>query len=829
MIAVSVPMCRSSSSRSVRSPRAVGWRRLPALAFVVGFGAGQGAPARIAAQATGTDNRGTARVAARAVPSPESYLGFQVGADRKLADWNEVTGYLSALAQSSDRVRFDTLGSTTLGRPFILLTISDPDNLARLEQLWEVQSKLADPRRIRDAEERERLIRQGRTVVLITSSIHSTEVGGTQVPMRIAYRLASESTPDIRSILDNTIVLLIPSLNPDGVQLVVDWYESTLGKPWEGASPPFLYHHYVGHDNNRDWYAFTQVETRLAIRAHNTWHPEIVHDIHQQGQWGSRLFVPPWIDPYEPNVDPSLTAAINALGTDVAWALQRQGKMGVVVDATYDAWTPARAYQHYHGGVRILTETASANLASPIVVPFDSLRQGRGFHARKRSWNFPQPWPGGEWHLSDIVDYMEAGAFALLNHAARNREAWLRNFVAIGERAVAGWDRWPEAWVIPAGQEERDGLPELIRILRTGAVEIGKSEAAFRAGGREFGAGSYVVRMHQPYASFAQALLEVQHYPDLREYPGGPLRRPYDVTAQTLPLLLGVEAVPLREPLTVATRPVREPPPLHRVAPGLSGSNTVRVGLYQPWAPSMDEGWTRWIFDQYRVPYETVHNADIREGGLIGRFTAIVLASSSPTVLRDGRKAGTIPERYAGGLGEDGAVALREFVQAGGTLVALDQASLYAIEALDLPLRNLLADVERDEFYAPGSLVRLELDPSSRIAATMPAATAAWLQGGIAFQISAPAAKGQAETPSGPDTPSRGHRVSPNSVQVVGRYGRDPVLLSGWLQGSGRIAGKPALVEVRVGKGRVVLFGFRPQYRAQSVATYPLLFEALKE
>ncbi|MEJ2370025.1 MAG: M14 family zinc carboxypeptidase [Gemmatimonadales bacterium] len=442
-----------------------------------------------------------------------------MGADRKLADWTEITGYLAELANGSERVRIDTLGRTTLGRPFVVLTISDSPNLASLERIRETQLQLADPRRIRDPEHLE----------------------------------------ELNEILANTVVLLIPSLNPDGVDKVVAWYRSSLGTEWEGASPPFLYHHYIGHDNNRDWYAFTQLETQLTVdQVHNAWHPQIVHDIHQQGRYGSRFFVPPWIDPIEPNVDPMLVASGNALGSEIAWSLLREGKKGIVLNATYDAWTPARAYQHYHAGVRILTETASAKLATPVEVDPDELEVGRGFDPRERSWNFPVPWEGGSWHLADIVDYMEAGAFALLRHAARNREAWLRNFVGIGERAVAGWPSWPAAWIVPPavgdganGPWPAIGVARLIRVLRMGDVEVGRALEPFDAAGRRFPAGSYIVEMRQPYAAFAQTLLEVQRYPDRRAYEGGPLLKPYDVTAHTLPLLFGVEAVPVEEPLEV--------------------------------------------------------------------------------------------------------------------------------------------------------------------------------------------------------------------------------------------------------------------------------------
>jgi len=218
----------------------------------------------------------------------------------------------------------------------------------------------------------------------------------------------------------------------------------------------------------------------------------------------------------------------------MAAEMTAEGKSGVVIHNRYDGFTPARAYQHYHGGVRILSETASAQIATPVEVGWDDLRGGRGLDATVATWNFPWPWEGGEWGLPDIVDYMEAGVTALLNNAARNRRYWLENFYEINRRAVEGWDRWPEAWIIPGGQPNEAGLAYVLRILRTGDVEVFRAEQPFVADGESFPAGSFVIPMRQPYASFAQTMLEIQRYPDLREYPGGPPLRPYDVTAHTL-------------------------------------------------------------------------------------------------------------------------------------------------------------------------------------------------------------------------------------------------------------------------------------------------------
>lgn len=748
-------------------------------------------------------------VAAQDVPTPASHFGFEIGTDRQLADWTELSAYYDLLARSSPRVRVDTLGATTRGQPFVMLTITSSGNHQRLSELRDVQMRLADPRRVSGPEELERLLDTGRTVVLITHAIHSTEVGSHQVAARLAHRLASSDEPRVREILDNVILLQIPSLNPDGTEWVSDWYNRWVGTEYEGASLPWLYHQYVGHDNNRDWYAFTQVETRHAILgAHNAWHPQIVHDIHQMGGSGARIFFPPYIDPIEPNVDPGLVTAVNQLGTYMAAELTAQGKEGVVVNAIYDAYTPARAYQHYHAGARILSETASARLATPVRLEREEIGGGREYDAAVATWNHPLPWEGGEWGLPQITDYMEAGAMALLTNAARNRRLWLENFYRIGERAVRGWEEWPRAWVIPAGEmrENPTGTGYLLRILTTGDVEVRRARDAFTAAGERFAAGSWVIPMSQPYASFAQTLLESQEYPDLREYPDGPPKRPYDVTAHTLPLLMDVEAIPVEERIQVA---VSDPIPLHedveyRLPASLRGEAAPRIAVYKPWGEPMEAGWTRWVFDQHELAYDTLHAADVRTGDLASRYDVLLLQSQGRESLLNGYPADRMPPDYRGGLGQEGGRALVDFVRNGGRLVAVEEATELAIDLFELGLSNAVERLPSAEFYVPGSILRVDLEEDHPLTRGMDIETPAWFwRSSRAFDITDP------------------------TIRAVAWYGEGNPLLSGWILGPERLAGKAAIVEARVGRGSVVLFGFQPNYRAQSVATWPLLFNAL--
>jgi Zinc carboxypeptidase len=796
------------------------------------------------------------------VPAPDKVLGFKIGEDRKLANWDRFLEYFRSLAAKSDRIKIEELGKTTLKRPFIMATISSAENLKRLDEFKEIQRKLADPRLLKPGSEINEMIRMGKTIVVITCSIHSTEVGGTFTATELAYRLVSDNTH--AQILDNVILLLVPSLNPDGTDLVADWYRKTLGSPAEGTSPPELYHHYTGHDNNRDWYAFTQVETQLTVdKILNAWHPQILHDVHQMGGTGARFFVPPYIDPWEPNIDPAIIAGVSALGSSMAWELTGQGKSGVVINGIFDAWTPARAYAHYHAALRILSETASARLATPVDVPFNRLRAGNNYDAKISSWNFPKPWQGGRWTLRDIIDYQSAGALALLNHAARYRELYLRNFYEISRRAVEA-KGLPYAFILPEPEvpkslaeafkrlnrglenitgtkEEKheksedlvkqitsepstgdeviyyyktEGLDRLLGILRRGGVESMRATKDFVADGKTYPAGAHIILMKQPYGAFAKALLEDRIYPDLREYPDGPPQRPYDVTAHNLSLLMNVKAVMVKEPFEVVANP--EPIALviqSRVRP----NSGVRLAMYKNYLPSMDEGWTRWLFDQYKFPFKSLLDAEARAGDLNSKYDAIIIPDQSVTALADGLSAktgesssegesvGSYPAEYTGGLGEAGIKSLRDFVEAGGTLITLNNASNFAIEKLALPVRNTLKGVSVRDFYCPGSILRTQLEQSSPLTFGLEKESIAWFENSPAFEVT--------------DT---------NSSKVIARYpeSNNP-LLSGWILGDRLIRGKAALVEVKIGKGRVILFGFRPQYRAQSLATMPLLFNAI--
>ena len=775
-----------------------------------------------------------------AVPTPESHFGHRMGEDRQLLDWSKVVSYFYALEKSSDRIKVREYGKTTEGRPMIAGFIASPEILKQLEKYHVIQSKLADARKTPQAEA-ERLATEGKTVVLITCSIHSTEVASTSTAVEFAYKILTDDKPKFKAIRDNVILILAPSINPDGVDIVTKWYRKTLGTPFEGTSPPELYHKYVGHDDNRDWYMFSQAESRAVVgQLQNVWHPQIVYDVHQQGPYASRLFVPPWMDPIDPNVDPIISQLSNSVGMNMAADLTAAGKKGIAVNAMYDFWTPARHYQSYHGGLRILTESASAKLATPLEVKPDEIQSNAlGYNPRERSWNYLEPWMGGTWKQRDIVDYQLIAFESLLYQAAIRREDFLRAFYEVGRKAVSRAD--VSAFVIPKEQFDPGAARKMVETLAFGEVEVERARDSFMAGGTRYSAGSLVIRMNQPYSSYAKTLLERQKYPDLRLYPGGPPKRPYDVTAQTLPLLMGVRVDTVEAAFEVKTDPVttfafdidhartggalaasdietwkvvnkawKAGRPVWRDASsgdffltageGRRAVAKPRIGLYKGFVPSMDEGWTRWLLEEFGFDYVSPGNAELQSKGLRGKVDVIVFPDQPAEQIANGFGQRAMPEEYTGGLGSSGAEALKAFLNDGGTVVLLNHSTAYA-KTLGVDVKSSIEGASNKDFYSPGSMLNVGLDIKHPLAYGLPASIAIWSEG-------SPAWEGVA------------------SGSVVAKYPDAGVLASGWLLGEKLLTGRAALLDVPVGKGRVVMFGMRPQYRAQSYQSFKLFFNS---
>lgn len=790
---------------------------------------------------------------AATIPSPKSVLGFTPGDDRTVADWSQITDYFARLDRSSDRVSVQTLGQSTLKRPLIVAVISARENILALPKYKEIQQQLADPRKVTQDAQRDRLIADGKVVVTISCSIHSTEIVASQMSMQLAYELATAQDPETQAILQNTILLLIPSPNPDGIDIVANWYRKTLGTPYEGKEPPELYHHYAGHDDNRDWFMLNLKETQLVTRLlWHDWFPQIVYDVHQQGPNGSRFFIPPFYDPPNPNISPLLLRQVGLMGHKIAADLQAAGFKGVLTNALYDTWWHGgfRTAPYFHNSIGILSEAASARLMTPNTVTAEQLSRAtaRGMrNATEAMTNFPDPWQAGAWRPRDIMNMEMIAARSILSMASKFRADYLHNFYELGRKNIQLPMNKGEtiAYMVPAGQARDEAVAKMIGTLVDQGVEVFRLDrelhvvfdhqtlqrtnpvterlGTYKIAGQltemhEVPLGSYIIFLNQPQRTNVEALFEPQIYPN-RLTAQGEAERPYDVAGWTLPLQMGIEAHAV-----VAIRETASEQRLTKVTDGKqvradlalplqSGDESpirnpvkqpVRVGIYKGWMSNMDEGWTRFVFDTFNVPYSSVRDADMRRGELNAKFDALILPSQQSNQIINGNAAGTFPAEYTGGMTEAGTKNLKEFVTNGGMLICFDDSCDLAIKQFNLPLRNVLDGVRSSEFYCPGSIVSLELDNRNPVATTLTPTLPAYFINSSAYTAAADA-----------------------NVRVIARYAKENVLLSGWLLGEDKLRGQIALAEVGVGKGRVVLFGFRPQHRGQSWGTLPLIWNVL--
>ena len=863
----------------------------------------------------------TARLAAfprqaPAMQTPEKFLGFRVGADTKLARWDKIVDYMRLVSTASDRVRFRELGKSTQGNPFIALEISSAENLKKIDYYRGLERRLYFRDGTPTDAQRDEIFQAGKAVVIVTCNIHSTEIGSSQMVLDLVYRLATDNSPRVQHVLNNVILLLVPSLNPDGQIMVVDWYNKNLGTEFEPSSMPWLYHQYVGHDNNRDMYMFTQKESQLTAKLlWQDWYPAVWLDEHQQGNSGARIFVMPATDPINPNVHPLIYRWNGLFGQTQGAALEAAGKDGIIYNATYtNFWQGAMAWSGWwHNQIGLLTEVASVRIASPTdqrraemgrpPAPAAGEGGGRGGGGRGGDaggmmaaptdvmprTEYPRPWLGGHWTLRDIVDYELIATMATLELAADQRETLLRQIYEVNRATMeAGKKGDPAAIVVtPSTQHDPAAAYRLIGRLQMGGVDVYQADAAFKGDDKDYPAGSFVIPMTQVFARYAKDMLEKQTYPEVRRGgPNSPPDPPYDVTSWSLGMLLGVDVTFVKKPIGEGVRltKVNDEPKIagavtgagkHFVfdytgpdgatainrllkdgarvnlvqtqdasgqhsrievtgatpklmqtiassvglqiraddklaAPGSGKSIALkapRLALYQPWSGNMDEGWTRWVIEQYEFPYTSVHNAEIRAGKLRDKFDVILFADQQPTSIIRGTEAASVRPEYRGGIGEEGVKALKAFVAQGGTLVMLGNACDFAIDQFPLPVKNLKRGLSRDQQFAPGTIMRIQVDTAHPMGSGMDANT-------YGFYINSPFF-GLTEG------------FASQKTAVIARYPNADLVASGWLKGEELMTGRAAVVSVDLAPGRIVLFGLRPQHRAQTQATFPLLFNAI--
>lgn len=807
------------------------------------------------------------------MPAPREHFGFEPGDDYKLADYGQLISYFEKLAGSSDRIRLHRFGRSSLGKPLYAAFISDSANLRDLERYRLISRRLA----LGEAtpEEARQLARQGKTIVWIDSGLHATETAPAQHAPHLAYRLITQENEEVLRIRRNVILIQVPCINPDGLDMVAEWYRRNVGTPHENARLPWLYQKYAGHDNNRDYFMLNLEESRHVARMlFEEWFPQIVYNQHQSPPFPARIFVPPHAEPLNPNIQPAVAEGITLIGAAMRERFAREGKPGVLSYITFDGWwngglRTAPVFHNMHG---ILTETAGFAYATPRTYQASELpeRFANGLPTREPSIFYPMPWMGGRWTLRDAIEYMLTADMAILDLAARHSEDFLLKAWQMAQASIqAGRQGKPFAYVVPSEQWDRSSALEMLDRLKRAGIQIKRARAAFKAAGKTYGPGSWVLPAAQPFRSYLLDLMEPQKYPDMRAGDSSSPRRPYDIAGWTLPLQMGVKVERVDEPfdaelelvsdfpLPGETLDPRENAAFRTIAELLARGVRVlraadgaflpegpaanqkmskaawelrqpRVALYEPWTANSDTGWTQWLLDYYKVPHALLHNDDVQKGGLRQRFDALIFASQSAASILHGVRFGEAPAparetstapaeprsvqrpEYCGGIGVPGLAAVEEFVRDGGTLIAFDAATELPIAYFPLALRNTVRP-GAGAFQCPGSLLRVTVDTSHPLALGMPAEAIVFSTGGQAWDV----------------TLLPEYNKDERATTVVARYAKDKLLASGWVSGERQVLGKAALVEARYGRGRVVVFAFRPQFRGQSFGSFKFILNAI--
>ena len=492
-----------------------------------------------------------APLAAASLPAPEAVFGFRPGADYKLATYNQSVDYFKRIAASSRLVRLLEAGPTTEGRTMYFALVSSPDNLSKIDRYREIARRLAHPQGLTESEARQ-LARDGKAFVHVDGGLHSTEVAGPQHTPLLLYDLVSRaSDPDVRNILDNVVVMLWPTINPDGQQMVAEWYMKNVGTPYELSPLPQLYQEYVGHDNNRDAYMLNMIESRAIEHTWRQWEPQIIYTHHQSGPFPTRIWLPPFSEPVGREAPYLLSREVNMIGMAIAKGLEEHGQIGAThMGTAFDAWYPG--YIDYAPNFKNIaafwTETALYQYATPHTYTIDDFPPNMR-DLRPQSL-YSSPWPPGPWRLRDAVDYMETASLSVLEYAARYKESLLFDRYKAGVEQIAlGKKKPPFAYFVPQDQRDPVAAVELLRRLAFGGVRVSQLTAPLTSGADTFPPGTWVVPTDQEFAAMAREVLDVQTYPDLRQYPGGPPERPYDAAGWTLPLQMGVRVIAASEPL----------------------------------------------------------------------------------------------------------------------------------------------------------------------------------------------------------------------------------------------------------------------------------------
>ncbi len=826
------------------------------------------------------------------VTMPKAFFGYDIGDDYKLTPWTArdvpgegarkgITDYDRELQRTSNRVRVFPNGTSEMGRPMMLTVITSPENWAKIDQYKAINRKLADPRQVASDDEARALAAQGKAVYWVDAGIHATERTGAETLIQLSYELASGRDEWTLNLLKDVIVVIEGTINPDGLDIVTDWYYTYKDTPYVSSSPPY-YNKYNGHDDNRDFIRLSLKESQNSTQARFEWNPIMYTDLHQQQDL---LYLGMSSDPSNFAENPISNAELGSMSFFVISQMIAQGYRGVFTYDYADMWNPSynHMYTVMHNANGSWWELMGASYASPRTI-------NSGTHAGRRTWFNPQPYTVPmQWRLIDALNIQKDAVKNSLTWTMRNREDLLYNFYMKGKTNMSkATTEPPFGFVIPAGGGDNVDVTDLINTLVSGQhIEVDRATAPFTAEGQQFAAGDYVVRMNQPYGLYAKLLLTRQDFPMNALDPRNRTAS-YDNLAWTMGLMSDVKVTALASPLPagLSLAPVSGNVPyagtliggittdyavenqanngwavaLPRIwqTPNLGVSQVdvpfaaagrsfpagtfvvhtrgteadhlslkslvqetgltafsisgpvpsvalraPKVGLFKPNSSTMPEGWTRMRLDRAGFPYISLSAADLSGGNLAG-YNVIIIPSMQINGLINGSSGSSTPPEFRAGIGTTGVAALKSFVEAGGTLVLMGQATTLPIaQGWDIGVSQ--PSVQRP--VCRGSILRIQVDPATRTGYGYDSEEACWFLDG--------------STPLLAKTPG-------SKAQIVASYPeKGDLLLSGYIGGGDGLRGLAAIIESPLGKGRVILLAPDVLYRAQSTGDFMFFWNAI--
>jgi len=841
---------------------------------------------------------------------PSAFFGFEPGSDRNLFTYELLIDYLQKLDGESDRIHMEEIGHSPMGRPMYIAFISSEENIANLESMKKVNRELAlnpdlDPDVLQD------MVTEGKVFVLATLSMHSSEVAPTQASPLIAYDLATTKDEKKLEWLKNVVYMLVPNHNPDGMNMIVEDYLKNKGTKYEGASLPGVYHKYVGHNINRDFVILSQEDTKAVAGIYNlTWFPQVMVEKHQMGSTGTRYFVPPNHDPIAENVPAGIFHWGGVFGQHMATDMSSDGLTGVSQHYIFDNYWPGSTETCiWKNVIGFLTEAASVQTATPVYIePTELSVGGKGLSEYKKSVNMLEPWEGGWWRLSDIVEYELSSTMSILKTASLYREDILdfRNRMC-REQVDLGRTEAPYYYIMPREQHDQGELVNLVNLMKEHGVEVYALDEQVMLEGKVYQAGDVVIPLAQPFRPFIKEVMETQEFPERHYTPGGELIKPYDIASWSLPLhryvtsheidvrskdlegnlsliegkydlkengLLqsaavvltvnsnesfrtvfraleqGLKVQRLKEETEIggknfgagsfilyqgskkkeweaimADLPFQATELLDKRALPVDELELPRIALVETFFHDMDAGWTRFLFDTYHIPFTVLHPGDIKDKDIAADFDVVIFPDSDKDQLMTGKRKsgesyymGSYHPDYVKGIEKEGMEKLMNFSDQGGIIISWGRsAALFegmlkikkkeGEEEFSLPFRDISADLAKAGLYIPGSLMKVNLAEGHPLTLGMPESIGVFSRGRPVFTTSVP-------------------RFDMDR-RVIGSYPEKKVLMSGYAAEEEKMGNKAAMLWMKKGKGQFVLFGFGPQFRASTQASYKLLFNSI--